>query len=362
MASFSRCHCSFIEADRAFSSLELALERLAALLGGVALVLAQGGELDLELHDPAVDLVDLGRQRVDLDADLGGGLVDQVDRLVGQEAVGDVAVGERGRRDQGAVLDRDFVVDLVAFLEPPQDRDRVLDGGLAHVHRLEAPLQGGVLLDVLAVLVERGGAHARSSPRASIGLSRLAASTAPCGGARADDRVELVEEQDDRPLGVGDFLQDRLQAFLELAPVGGPGDQAADVERDHATLAQRLGDVAGDDPLGQALDDRRLADAGLADQDGVVLRAPAEHLDHAADLVVAADDRVELALLGDLREIAPEALQGSLLLLGLRRLRRPRWGSVRCHRCSLFAEFLKFVGRLKDFMRSATRTSSRLPR
>src|ERR1700690_3649502 len=100
-------------------------------------------ELDPPLHPPPLDLVDLGRHGVDLDADLRGGLVDQVDRLVGQEAVGDVAVGERRRGDQGAVLDRDFVVHLVAFLEPPQDRDRVLNGGLAHVHGLEAPLQGG---------------------------------------------------------------------------------------------------------------------------------------------------------------------------------------------------------------------------
>ena len=159
---------------------------------------------------------------------------------------------------------------------------------------------------------------ARSSPRASIGLSRLAASTAPWAAPGADDRVELVEEQDDRPLGVGDFLQHRLQAFLELAPVGGTRDQPAHVERDHAAVPQRLGHVAADDPLGQALDDRRLAHAGLADQDGVVLGAPAEDLDHPADLVVAADDRVELALLGDLGQVAPEALQwGLLLLLGL---------------------------------------------
>ena len=36
--------------------------------------------------------VELVRHRVDLDAQAAGGLVDQVDRLVGQEAVGDVAV------------------------------------------------------------------------------------------------------------------------------------------------------------------------------------------------------------------------------------------------------------------------------
>src|SRR4029453_16382957 len=71
-------------------------------------------------------------------------------------------------------------MDLVALLETAQDRDRVADVGLAHEHRLEAPLERGVLLPVLAVLVERPGAAPRGSrPRANIGLSRLEASTAP---------------------------------------------------------------------------------------------------------------------------------------------------------------------------------------
>ncbi len=117
--------------------------------------------------------------------------------------------------------------------------------------------------------------------------------------------------------------------------VGGSGDQRAHVEGDHAAFAQRLGHVAGDDPLGEALDDRGLADAGLADQHGVVLRAPGENLDHATDLLVAPDHRVELALLCHLGEVAPEALQRTLLdvlplargLLG----RDGAWGAVRSH-------------------------------
>ena len=81
-------------------------------------------------------------------------------------------------------------------------------------------------------------------------------------------------------------------------------------------VAQRLGDVAGDDPLGEALDDRRLADARLADQHGVVLRAPAEHLDDAADLLVAADDGVEQAVARGVGEVAAELLQRLELVLG----------------------------------------------
>jgi hypothetical protein len=59
-------------------------------------------------------------------------------------------------------------------------------------------------------------------------------------------------------------------------------------------LSERLGHVAHGDALRDALDDRRLADARVADEHGVVLGAAAEHLQRAADLLVAADDRVEL--------------------------------------------------------------------
>ena len=97
------------------------------------------------------------------------------------------------------------------------------------------------------------------------------------------------------PSAVLDLLEDRLEPLLELAAELGPGDERAEVEGDDALALEPLGDVAADDALGQALDDGRLADAGLADEDRVVLRPPAEDLDDAPDLLVAADDRIELA-------------------------------------------------------------------
>ena len=57
------------------------------------------------------------------------------------------------------------------------------------------------------------------------------------------------------------------------------------------------------DALGESLDDGRLAYAGLADDDGVVLRAPRQNLDDAPRLHVAADHGVELVRLGQRREV-----------------------------------------------------------
>ena len=108
--------------------------------------------------------------------------------------------GELGRRDQRRVPDLDLVVDLVPLLQAAEDRDRVLDRRLADEDRLEPPLQRRVLLDVLAVLVERRGADAAQLAAGQGRLEQVGGVHRPLGLARADDQVQLVDEQDDPPL------------------------------------------------------------------------------------------------------------------------------------------------------------------
>ena len=96
-----------------------------------------------------------GGARQDRQAQAGAGLVDQVDGLVGQEAVAHVAVGEVRGRDDRAVRDLHLVVRLVAVAQTLQDVDRVGQARLGDLDRLEAALERSILLEVLAVLVER---------------------------------------------------------------------------------------------------------------------------------------------------------------------------------------------------------------
>ena len=114
-----------------------------------------------------------------------------------------------------------------------------------------------------------------------------------------------------------DLLEDGLEPLLELAAVLRAGDHRTEVERDQPLAAQPLRHVALDDPTGEALDDRGLADTGLADEDGVVLRAARQHLDHAPDLFVATDHRVDAALTRVLGEVAAVLLERLVLLFGI---------------------------------------------
>ncbi len=286
---------------------------------GAVGLLGQRHPLDLQLAQAPGDHVELGGHRVDLDAQPAGRLVHQVDGLVGQEPTGDVPVGQDGGGDQGGVLDADPVVDLVTLLQPSQDGDGVLDRRRGHEYLLEPTLEGGVLLDVLAVLVEGGGADHAQLAAGQHGLDHVAGVHGPLGAAGPHDGVELVDEGDHFALGVGDLLQDRLQALLELAAVLGPGHHRPHVQGDDPLPLQPLGDVPLDDAGGQALDDGRLSHARLADEHRVVLGAPGQHLDDPADLLVAPDDRVDLSLAGRLGQVPAVALERLEGLLGVLR-------------------------------------------
>ena len=284
------------------------------------LLLLQCLSLNLKLHDASAKLVQLSRQRVVLDAQSRGGLVNQVDGLVRQLTVTDVAVRKRGRRNKGRVLDAHAVVSVVARLQTAQNRDRVLNGRLADVDRLKAAFEGLVLLDVLAVLLERRGTDATQLATGQGRLEQIAGVHRPLGLAGPNHRVQLIDKEDDLPGRLGDGADDRLEAFLELAAVLRTGDQRAHVERNELLVLQCFGYVARQDALREPLDDGRLAHAGFADEHGVVLRPPGEHLHAAADFLVAADDRIELALAGGFNQVAAVAFERLIRVFGVLRV------------------------------------------
>ena len=176
-------------------------------------------------------------------ADAAGRLVDEVDGLVRQVAVGDVADRQVGGGLRGLVRDRDPVVLLVALADAEQDVDGLLERGLLDHHRLEAPLEGRVPLDVLAVLVERGRADALELAARQRRLEDVGGVDGALGGAGADERVQLVDEED-RVARAAQLLDDLLEPLLELAAVLGARHERADVERQDALVRERLRDVA----------------------------------------------------------------------------------------------------------------------
>ncbi len=104
-------------------------------------------------------------------------------------------------------------------------------------------------------------------------------------------------------------LRTFFKPLLEITAVAAAGHERAEVEGVQLLVLERLGHLSAHDVLREALDDGGLADAGLTDEDRVVLGAPRQHLHDPLDLLLATDHRVELALAGSLGEVAAELIE-----------------------------------------------------
>ena len=271
---------------------------LLELVVGDGRVHAMDDELDALLH-----LGDFIGQRSLAQLDARAGLVDEVDGLVGQEAIGDVAIGVRDRELDRVVGVADGVELLVAVLDAHDDLDGIGLVGRRHLDGLEAALERAVLLDGLAELGRCGCADALNFATREGGLEDVGRVERTLGGARTDERVQLVNE-DDGVLILHQLLHDGLEALFKLAAVLGSRNDEREVEREDALVGEKRGHFAVGDALGKAFDDGGFAHAGFADEHRVVFGAAAEDLNDAFELAIAADERIELRIHGGLGEVA----------------------------------------------------------
>ena len=289
---------------------EFLFQFIEAFAAGGVLFLFESGAFHFELHDLALELVEFGGEGFEFDLQAGRGFVHEVDGFIGQEPVADVAVAEDGCGDEGGILDANAVVDFVAFLESAKDRYGVLDAGLADHDGLEAAFEGGVLFDVFAILVERGGADGVEFAAGELGFEEIRGVHRALGGSGADDGVEFVDKKDHLAFAGDDFFEKGLEAVLKFAAEFRACDHRADIHRDEAFVFEGFGDIARDDAAGEAFDDGGLADAGFADENGVVFRTAREDLHGATDLVVTADDGIDFPRAGGGGEVAAVFFEG----------------------------------------------------
>ena len=278
---------------------------LVTQLGGILVVLTLdsllflgGNSGNLVLH-----LLQIRRSGQAGQADTRAGFIDNIDGLIRQVTAGNIADRQLDSGFDGLIRNLDAVVRLVLVAQTLQNLNGILGGRLVDLNRLETTLQSGILFDVLAVLVERGRADDLYLAAAQRGLEDVRCIGSALSGAGAHQHMHLIDEQDGVFLG-GQLFDDLLDALLELAAVLGARDHAGQVERDQALAFQGFGHIAGNDLLGQTLDNGGLADTRITDQRRVVLGTAGQNLNDTLNLLGAADNRVQLALLGSGGQVA----------------------------------------------------------
>ncbi len=292
---------------------DLVRELLDAFLVALA---ADAFAFDLQLAHLAVERVDLLRYGVHFEPQPCCRLVHQVDGFVGQEARGDVAVGELHGRHDRLVFDAYLVVVLVPLLQAAQNGDRVEGGRFVDHHLLETSFQCLVLFEILLVFVEGGRTDGAQFTPCEGRLENVGSIHGTLTLTGAYKGMYLVDEKEYLALGGGNLLDDGLEPLLELALVFRTGYQCAHVERENLFAAQVFGYVAVHDAAGDTLCDGGFAHTRLADEDRVVLGPARKNLEYAAYLFVAADHGIEFPGTGHFVQVDGVLAQGVEYLFG----------------------------------------------
>ncbi len=242
------------------------------------------------------------RRRARLQAQHCPRLVEDVDGAVWQAVVAQEALGQLRRHLDGGVGVLHLVVLLVARPETLEDPDRLLDRRLFDHHLLKPARERTVLLDLLELL-EGGRADHPELTRGEHRLDqRREVHGAARRGASADGRVDLVDEQDRQPAAL-EGGEHRLEALLEIAAEARAGEQRGRVEAEDLRPGEDRGHVRLQEPHGEALGERSLADARVPDEHRVVLAPPAQDLHRPLQLDGAADERIQDARSGAVGEV-----------------------------------------------------------
>ncbi len=279
----------------------------------------------------APGVFELGRGGVLADRDLGAGGVEHADRLVRQLPTGDEARAELDCLGDCLVEDAHLVVGGHRLADATQHRDRFLVVGLVDLDHLEAAGEGGILLEILLVFGPGGRGDRAHLATRKCRLEQVGGIVLAGCAAGTDQGVRLVDEHDDGFRAGLDLFDHAFEPVLEFALDAGAGLQQAEIQRQQFRAVQDRRYVVLRDAHGQAFDHRGLADACFAGEDRIVLAAAGEHVDHQADLRIASQHRIQLAVaraLGQVDAVLVQVRAATRLAAGV--AASTRRGAVAC--------------------------------
>jgi hypothetical protein len=107
--------------------------------------------------------------------------------------------------------------------------------------------------------------------------------------------MELIDEKDDFPLALLDFIDHRLEPLFELATILRSGDETRHIEGANLSIEEHLWHFTSDDLTSDPLDDRSLPDSWITNEDWIILRSAGKNLDRAIDLILSTDHGIDLS-------------------------------------------------------------------
>ena len=253
---------------------------------------------------------------------IGAGFVQQVNRLIGQIAVGDISLGQHHTLTGNLAGYLNAVEIRISLGDSLHDLTGLVNAGLSHSYRLEAALQGSILFNVLTVFVEGSGTDNLDLTSGQGGFQNVRSIHAALGITGAHQIVDFIDDQDNIA-ALLDLSDQALHTAFKLTTELRACHQCRQVQQHDFLIPQLIGHIASHDPLGKSLGNSSLANTGFADQAGIVLLPAVQNLNHTLCFHIPANDLIQLAFscpTGQIQTVAVQKLVALFLLLFIRLL------------------------------------------
>ncbi len=284
---------------------------LLHLVVGSALIVVDNGGLLLKL----LNLLQLVLQVFKLHNPMifkihpGTGFIDNINSLVGQEAIMDIAGGHFDSGFKNLVGEAYLMEVLIVLPHALENLYTFFHSGFINHDGLEPSLQRRILFDMLTVVLQSGGADDLHIPAGQSGLQNIGGVHGSAFGLSGTHNiVHLVNNQYDIMLGLG-LVNNSLHTGLKLASELGAGHNACQIQKVDL-LIQELGRyLAFHNAESQPLGDGRLAHAGLTQKNGVVFGSAVKNLHNPFNFLVTAYNPINASRLGLFIKVGPKVIQ-----------------------------------------------------
>ena len=221
--------------------------------------------------------------------------VHRVYRLVWHETVADVAGCQFDTCFQCIVGICHVVMILVATLHILQNLQRLLIGCGFHHHLLETALQCSVLLDGVAVFVQRRGSDTLYGSARQCRLQDVCGIHRTSCRTRTNHGVYLVDEYNDIRILL-QFFDEHLHALLKLSTILRAGYHTSHIQCHQTLVEEHRRTVVCGNHLCQSFDNGTLSHARLTNEYRVVFLAATKDFDDALDLILTAHAGIQGSL------------------------------------------------------------------
>ena len=271
-----------------------------------------------ELDNATIKFIHLLRFAVQLHFDTAGRFVDQINRFIRQEAVGNITVAQLCCGNDSRVGNIDTVVDFITLLQTTQNSNGIFYTWLANQYFLEAAFKCSVFFNVLTVFVQGGCTDTVQFAARQSRFQHIARIHCAVGFTCTNQSMDFVNENQSVAIVFSQVVQHAFQAFFKFAAVFRAGNQSRQVQNQKAFVTQGFRYFAVDDTLCQTFNNSSFTHTRLTNQHRVVFGTALQYLNRTTNFIITTDNRVELTVTGALSQIKCVFFQSIALVFGIR--------------------------------------------